>query len=74
MEYDPFVTTPELSNPWLSDDPSLWDLEARYRSRNMGLLAVVRHRKGSHHLTLCRRSKAFSAGSIETEVMLNVAE
>uniref|UniRef100_A0A674PDN2 Regulator of G protein signaling 6 n=1 Tax=Takifugu rubripes TaxID=31033 RepID=A0A674PDN2_TAKRU len=28
IEYDPFVTTPELSNPWLSDDPSLWDLEA----------------------------------------------
>eukprot|EP00066_Takifugu_rubripes_P021245 XP_011610511.1 PREDICTED: regulator of G-protein signaling 6-like [Takifugu rubripes] len=28
IEYDPFVTTPELSNPWLSDDPLLWDLEA----------------------------------------------
>ncbi|TWW68728.1 Regulator of G-protein signaling 6 [Takifugu flavidus] len=28
IEYDPFVTTPELSNPWLSDDPSLWELEA----------------------------------------------
>ncbi|CAG09218.1 unnamed protein product, partial [Tetraodon nigroviridis] len=27
MEYDPFVTTPELSNPWISDDPSLWDLD-----------------------------------------------
>ncbi|PWA27576.1 hypothetical protein CCH79_00000524 [Gambusia affinis] len=27
MEYDPFVTTPEPSNPWTSDDPTLWDLE-----------------------------------------------
>ncbi|XP_051266068.1 regulator of G-protein signaling 6 [Dicentrarchus labrax] len=28
IEYDPFVTGPEPSNPWTSDDPSLWDLEA----------------------------------------------
>ncbi|XP_070843134.1 regulator of G-protein signaling 6-like [Chaetodon trifascialis] len=28
MEYDPFVMAPEPSNPWTSDDPSLWDLEA----------------------------------------------
>uniref|UniRef100_A0AAQ5ZQE3 Regulator of G protein signaling 6 n=1 Tax=Amphiprion ocellaris TaxID=80972 RepID=A0AAQ5ZQE3_AMPOC len=28
MEYDPFVTAPEPSNPWTSDDPSFWDLEA----------------------------------------------
>uniref|UniRef100_A0A3P8SGM7 Regulator of G protein signaling 6 n=1 Tax=Amphiprion percula TaxID=161767 RepID=A0A3P8SGM7_AMPPE len=28
MEYDPFVTAPEPSNPWTSDDPSIWDLEA----------------------------------------------
>ncbi|XP_028252929.1 regulator of G-protein signaling 6-like [Parambassis ranga] len=28
MEYDPFLTAPEPSNPWTSDDPSLWDLEA----------------------------------------------
>ncbi|KAM9704271.1 regulator of G-protein signaling 6-like isoform 1-T2 [Menidia menidia] len=27
MEYDPFVTSPEPSNPWTSDDPSFWDLE-----------------------------------------------
>ncbi|KAM6992148.1 regulator of G-protein signaling 6 isoform 1-T1 [Tautogolabrus adspersus] len=27
MEYDPFVTALEPSNPWTSDDPSLWDLE-----------------------------------------------
>lgn len=51
MEYDPFVTTPELSNPWISDDPSLWDLDARYQSRNLGLCTVVQHRKGSpYHL------------------------
>lgn len=34
VEYDPFVTAPEPSNPWTSDDPSLWDLEARYETRN----------------------------------------
>ncbi|XP_019953217.1 regulator of G-protein signaling 6-like [Paralichthys olivaceus] len=28
MEYDPFVTATEPSNPWTSDDPSSWDLEA----------------------------------------------
>ncbi|XP_054616853.1 regulator of G-protein signaling 6 isoform X2 [Dunckerocampus dactyliophorus] len=28
MEYDPFVTPQEPSNPWTSDDPSFWDLEA----------------------------------------------
>ncbi|XP_072218686.1 regulator of G-protein signaling 6 [Leuresthes tenuis] len=28
MEYDPFVMTPEPSNPWTSDDPTFWDLEA----------------------------------------------
>eukprot|EP00064_Thunnus_orientalis_P003383 superscaffoldBa00000274_g3392 len=28
MEYDPFVSTTEPSNPWISDDTSFWDLEA----------------------------------------------
>ncbi|XP_053301179.1 regulator of G-protein signaling 6 isoform X2 [Pleuronectes platessa] len=28
MEYDPFVTATEPSNPWSSDDPSFWDVEA----------------------------------------------
>ncbi|XP_068432993.1 regulator of G-protein signaling 6-like [Clinocottus analis] len=28
VDYDPFVTTLEPPNPWTSDDPSLWDLEA----------------------------------------------
>ncbi|XP_076023581.1 regulator of G-protein signaling 6-like isoform X2 [Genypterus blacodes] len=27
MEYDPFVTLQEPSNPWTSDDASFWDLE-----------------------------------------------
>ncbi|XP_028295988.1 regulator of G-protein signaling 6-like [Gouania willdenowi] len=31
MEYDPFITAPEPSNPWTSDDPSLWDLENSIR-------------------------------------------
>ncbi|CAG0900888.1 unnamed protein product, partial [Cyprideis torosa] len=26
-EYDPFVTTPEPSNPWISDNVDLWDAE-----------------------------------------------
>lgn len=29
MEYDPFVSAIEPSNPWISDDASFWDLEAR---------------------------------------------
>ncbi|XP_034756411.1 regulator of G-protein signaling 6 isoform X1 [Etheostoma cragini] len=28
MDYDQFVTAQEPSNPWTSDDPSLWELEA----------------------------------------------
>ncbi|KAG7237277.1 hypothetical protein INR49_032610 [Caranx melampygus] len=28
MEYDPFVSATEPSNPWISDDTSFWDLEA----------------------------------------------
>ncbi|XP_061563028.1 regulator of G-protein signaling 6-like [Cololabis saira] len=28
VDYDPFLTAPEPSNPWTSDDPTFWDLEA----------------------------------------------
>ncbi|XP_066550423.1 regulator of G-protein signaling 6 isoform X2 [Amia ocellicauda] len=28
LDYDPFVTIPEPSNPWITDDPTFWDLEA----------------------------------------------
>ncbi|XP_030625496.1 regulator of G-protein signaling 6-like isoform X2 [Chanos chanos] len=28
MEYDPFVSSPEPSNPWVGDDTTFWDLEA----------------------------------------------
>ncbi|XP_056282344.1 regulator of G-protein signaling 6-like isoform X7 [Pseudoliparis swirei] len=28
IEYDPFVSATEPSNPWISDDASFWDLEA----------------------------------------------
>lgn len=28
MEYDPFVSATEPSNPWIGDDSSYWDLEA----------------------------------------------
>ncbi|KFP07895.1 Regulator of G-protein signaling 6, partial [Calypte anna] len=27
MEYDPFITPAEPSNPWISDDAALWDIE-----------------------------------------------
>uniref|UniRef100_A0A674BC35 Regulator of G protein signaling 7 n=1 Tax=Salmo trutta TaxID=8032 RepID=A0A674BC35_SALTR len=27
MEYDPFFTSPEPSNPWISDDTAVWELE-----------------------------------------------
>lgn len=29
VEYDPFLTPPDPSNPWISDDTPLWELEAR---------------------------------------------
>lgn len=38
MEYDPFVSAIEPSNPWISDDTSFWDLEARWGRR--GLVAM----------------------------------
>lgn len=28
LEYDPFLTPPDPSNPWISDDTTLWELEA----------------------------------------------
>ncbi|XP_039995239.1 regulator of G-protein signaling 7a isoform X6 [Xiphias gladius] len=28
VEYDPFLTPPDPSNPWISDDTTLWELEA----------------------------------------------
>ena len=32
VEYDPFLTAPDPSNPWISDDATLWELEARWGS------------------------------------------
>lgn len=29
VEYDPFITPAEPSNPWISDDITLWDIEMR---------------------------------------------
>lgn len=29
LEYDPFLLPPDPSNPWLSDDTTFWELEAR---------------------------------------------
>lgn len=30
IEYDPFLTPPDPSNPWITDDATLWELEARW--------------------------------------------
>ncbi|XP_063469604.1 regulator of G-protein signaling 7 isoform X9 [Symphalangus syndactylus] len=30
LEYDPFLLPPDPSNPWLSDDTTFWELEARF--------------------------------------------
>ncbi|XP_077879132.1 regulator of G-protein signaling 7 isoform X8 [Ictidomys tridecemlineatus] len=30
VEYDPFLVPPDPSNPWLSDDTTFWELEARF--------------------------------------------
>lgn len=30
LEYDPFLVPPDPSNPWISDDTTFWELEARY--------------------------------------------
>lgn len=27
MEYDPFFTQPELTNPWVTDNPEMWEQE-----------------------------------------------
>ena len=29
VEYDFFLTPPDPSNPWISDDTGIWELEAR---------------------------------------------
>lgn len=29
VEYDPLITPAEPSNPWVSDDIALWDIEMR---------------------------------------------
>lgn len=30
IEYDPFLMPSDPSNPWLSDDTTFWEAEARY--------------------------------------------
>uniref|UniRef100_A0A8L0DW14 Regulator of G protein signaling 7b n=1 Tax=Oncorhynchus mykiss TaxID=8022 RepID=A0A8L0DW14_ONCMY len=39
VEYDPFFTSPETSNPWISDDITIWELET---SKEPGQLRVKR--------------------------------
>lgn len=35
LDYDPFVAVPEPSNPWIGDDVTFWELEARYENLNI---------------------------------------
>lgn len=37
-EYDPFVSTTEPSNPWISDDTAFWDLEARWGQQKKNVM------------------------------------
>ncbi|RXM91073.1 Regulator of G-protein signaling 6 [Acipenser ruthenus] len=30
LDFDPFLTMPDPSNPWISDDITFWELEARF--------------------------------------------
>lgn len=32
LDYDPFVSAPEPSNPWIGDDTTFWEMEARFES------------------------------------------
>lgn len=41
LEYDAFLTTPEPSNPWISDDASLWDLESRYNQSRKDCISKI---------------------------------
>ncbi|XP_046296933.1 regulator of G-protein signaling 6 isoform X3 [Marmota monax] len=40
VEYDPFVTPAEPSNPWISDDIALWDIEMRREPLELLLFRV----------------------------------
>uniref|UniRef100_A0A803VZW4 Regulator of G protein signaling 6 n=1 Tax=Ficedula albicollis TaxID=59894 RepID=A0A803VZW4_FICAL len=44
VEYDPFITPAEPSNPWISDDAALWDIEMRLSHT---ILVVI----PGHHLS-----------------------
>ena len=37
IEYDPFLTPSDPSNPWISDDNAIWELEARCVSECVSL-------------------------------------
>lgn len=40
LDYDPFVTVPDPANPWISDDITFWELEARYENLNTSSLFI----------------------------------
>lgn len=42
MEYDPFLTPPDPSNPWITDDATVWELEARFAHEDeIGLDSLI---------------------------------
>lgn len=42
VEYDPFLTPPDPSNPWITDDATVWELEARFAHEDeIGLDSLI---------------------------------
>ena len=41
VEYDPFLTLPDPSNPWISDDTTVWELEARFVAAKMAEYKII---------------------------------
>lgn len=62
MEYDPFVSAVEPSNPWISDDATFWDLETRW-----GLKQVTWEAGTNHALKAAPRA----AGGVQVSVLMN---
>ncbi|XP_057198164.1 regulator of G-protein signaling 6-like [Triplophysa rosa] len=43
LEYDPFLSVPDPSNPWIGDDVTFWEQEARYENHNNTSVFVRGH-------------------------------
>ena len=45
-DYDPFLTQPQPSNPWISEETSLWTLNAdKYKLENMLICEISKENK-----------------------------